>query len=584
MRFADHLAAWLTENTSGRVYAVCGGGAMHLNDAICHHPGLTVIAMHHEQAAAFAAEADYRVTGQISTVMVTAGPGGTNALTGVASAYVDSIPMLVISGQVDSRTMHAPNQRQRGVNELDVVAMATPITKFAITLRMPSINMVARAVNIAKAGRPGPVWIDIPLDVQAGSLGIEEAFIPREVDRDAFGIHDCIALLKKADRPLIWIGNGIHIAGAEQELIRFASRTAVPIVSSWNASDILPTSHQSYVGRAGIFGDRASNFAVQNADLILAIGTRLSVPQTGHNMSLFAPKAKKIVVDIDPIELASKAFEVTMRVCADAKNFLTALNFHMTPLMRWDWLISRCQKWKAQYPVILPEYAEQEDGVNSYSIIEELAKVINGDTIIVTDVGAAFISAMQAMPLRDEQRMFHSGGVSAMGYGLPAAIGACIGSGRKPTICLTGDGGLMMNLHELQTVVHHQLPIAILVFCNRGYMTIRTMQKHHFGRTSIADPESGLSTPDFADIASAFGIPAWSLFTNKEMRDWMGFVSTRKHPFLCQFHMKPDQPLAPRLQSRVQDGKFMPTPLEDMFPYLPRDEFNANMATSKVFA
>lgn len=589
MRLADQVANWLAANTSGRVYAVCGGAAMFLNDAICHHPLLKVTAMHHEQAAAFAAEADYRVTGRISTVLTTAGPGGTNAITGIASAFVDSIPMLVISGQVDSRTLHADGQRQRGMNELDLPAILRPITKVACRKIDPSriVSFLDLLLADATFDRPGPVYLEIPLDVQnaqvlQGPIGV--ASKPNHNEINSVYVDKCVAAIKESSRPLLFIGNGIRLSGAVEECRNLVNLLRIPVVSSWTASDIIPTYHKFIIGRPGLFGDRAGNFAIQNADLILAIGTRLSIPQTGHNLELFAPKAKKIIVDIDDVEIRNKQFPVDLGIMADAKVFIEALVSHGWRSGDDQWL-TRCQGWKERYPVILPEYDGQTNGVNCYSVINELPKHMTSDAIVVTDVGASFIPAMQALSLTKDQRLFHSCGVSAMGYGLPAAIGAAIATGgKRQIICLTGDGGLMMNLQELETIAHHQLPISILVFCNNGYMTMQIAQRNHFGRDSISSPDSGLSVPNFEDVASAFGIPAWSVSTNREMKEWMHFVATRRHPILCQLYMdqtKP-QPIIPRVQSKMENGKFVPTPIEDMYPYLSREELWENMRESQV--
>lgn len=599
MKLSQYVADFIAAHGS-RVYGICGAGAMHLNDAICNHPGIRFIAMHHEQAAAMAAEAESRVTGKCGFVHVTAGPGGTNTITGVAGAWVDSIPMMVIAGQVNSATLIGhTGLRQLGTNELDLVSMVTGITKYAVTVRDPrDIRFcMEKAFHLATSGRQGPVWIEIPLDVQAaevdpfvlpgyhGSKAISHgngAYIQQQVART-------LEMLNEAERPVILAGNGVRLAGAAAEFGVLADTLGVPILSSWTASDLIPTDHPYYIGRPGIMGDRPGNFAIQNADLLLAIGTRLSVPQTGHSPHLFAPRARKIVVDIDPRETAKPTIDVDLPIVVDAGEFIRALLATQPNLPRRGEWIGRCRGWKARYPVMRPEYRETKDGINSYYFMGILSKHLDDDAIVVTDVGAGFISAMQSLPLRDAQRLFHSGGVSAMGWSIPAAIGACLAGGGRQVVCLVGDGGAMLNLQELQTIAHHKLPISIFVFCNNGYMTMQFTQQNHFGREAASSPGSGVSCADFTKIASAM-LPmgaAWILRPSPYLLNVgevvQGVLDTaRKTPALCEVHMPPNQLLIPRVQSRMENGKFIPTPIEDMWPYLDRDEFAEQMGATEA--
>ncbi len=561
MRVCDYIAAWIA-STSPRVYAVCGAGAMHLNDATCHHPGIEVMAMHHEQACAFAAEADARVTGKPAVVMVTAGPSGTNAITGIACAYVDSIPMIVIAGQVTKSTLKPRDMRQLGLNELDGTTIVSSITKFARTVTDPlSVPvMLAAAYYEAMAPRCGPVWIEIPLDVQAADIpcqpivALEPPYYP-EADHDL--IDRAIAMIGESERPLLILGNGAR--GVKYQ--RFL-RLGMPIVSSWNGSDLVPTEHPLYVGRMGIFGDRAANYAVQNADLILALGTRLSVAQIGHHPHLFAPNARKLVVDVDEEE--ARKFNPDLAIVCDADNFCAAIPL---PLCHVQWM-TKLRDLKLTQPTMRPEYRTEPLGVNAYYFIEEMQKHLKDDAIIVTDVGAAFIATMQTLKLNGTQRLFHSSGVSPMGYGLSAAIGAYRAGEGRQTICLSGDGGMTVNLQELQTIAHHRLPIIIFVFANNGYLTIAHMQDNHFGRHSICSPESGLSCPDFEEIGKAFGLPVFSMFEHSDVKDWMGYVMGRPHPIVCVVHITKTQALLPRVQSKLKDGLFVPVALDEMYPPL----------------
>ena len=596
MKLATYVADFIAEMGVNRVYAVSGAGAMHLNDAICNHTKIKCIAMHHEQAATMAAEADARVTGRMGVVHVTAGPGGTNTMTGLASAWADSIPMLIVSGQVTSfTTVRGRNLRQLGTNELDVVSMVRPVTKYAEMITEPATIRyhLEKAIHLATNGRPGPVWIDIPLDVQAAEIDVAslqgfKAFDSVLGSRDGYlarQIAQCIDLLNEAERPVVIIGNGIRLAGACDELNRLIDALRIPVLSSWNASDMIATDHSCCIGRPGLFGDRPGNFALQNSDLVFAIGTRLSIPQIGHHPQFFARAAKQIIVDIDEAEVHKPTLRPDLPIVADAKVFISALLAKVGRIKRQDsvdkWL-ARCQQWKKRYPVMQDEYRQVNNGVNSYFFVETLGKTMKDDAIVVTDVGAGFISTMQSLPLRPGQRLFHSGGVSSMGYGFPASIGACFASNGRQTICLTGDGGMMFNLQELQTVTHHRLPLVIFVFANNGYMTMQYTQMNHFGREAISSPQSGLSCPDFVSVARAFGIKAAHICNQTELTESIGDILASSEPFLCELQMPEHQLLIPRVQTRVEAGRFVPTPIEDMYPFLERAEFKANMIVDPI--
>lgn len=591
MKLSDYIANFIANLGIERMYTVCGGGAMHLNDSLCNHPGYRPIAMHHEQGAAMAAEAETRVNGRIGVIHVTAGPGGTNTATGVASAWVDSIPMLVIAGQVTSTTtIGGRNIRQLGTNELDLVSIMTPITKYAVMITEP--NMIRyhleKAVYLATTGRPGPVWIEVPLDIQTAQIdenalpGFQPfgtAIVGRGEDYVARQVARCLKLLAGAKRPLIIAGNGIRLANAVPQIRELVERMGIPVVSSWTASDMFDTAHPLYVGRPGIFGDRPGNFAVQNADVLFAIGSRLSVPQIGHNPKLFAPNAKQIIVDIDENEIFKPTLRPDVPVAADAKTFLDTLlagldGFNLPDYSPWA---TRCRDWKQRYPVMQEEYRTAEDGVNSYFFVDVLSDKLADDGIVVTDVGSSFIPTMQMLRLKYGQRLIHSCGVSSMGWGFPGSIGATFSSG-KQTICLSGDGGMMMNIQELQTVVHHKLPLIIFVFANNGYMTMRQTQMNYFGRLSVSNPESGLSVPDFVAVAKGFGIEGMHIHSNQELIDNMDAILAHKGPFLCELRLPEMHPIIPRVQTkRDEAGNFLPTPIEDLFPFLPRDELAANM-------
>ncbi len=581
MKVSDYVANYLS-TISPRVYGVCGAGAMHLNDAIANHPGIKVISMQNEQAAAMAAEADARVTGNIGVVSVTAGPGGTNAMTGVACAYVDSIPMLIIAGQVTITTMaRGPEVRQVGMNELPMTALMKPITKFSVTLCNPEeVRLILElAVNCATTGRKGPVFIEIPLDIQAAEIDPDSLapFIPMPTVKNNLLEKEVINIegeLICAKRPVVIIGNGVRLSGGIDEFRRVFDHAGISIVSSWGAADIMPTDHPYYIGRCGIFGDRAANFAVQGADLILAIGTRLSVAQIGHASHLFAKDAKKIIVDIDINELSNRhTVKTDIGISADAKDFLKLMSINT---VRGEW-IRHCQILKRKYP---PQWQQPTTGINSYGFVQSLTNELEDSAIVVTDVGFCFIPTFQTMKLRSGQRLIHSAGVSPMGWGIPAAIGAAFATdGKRQIVCLTGDGGAMMNLQELQTIAHHKLPIAIFVYENDGYATMKIAQNNHFKREVMSGPRSGLSLPDFTKIAKAFGILTREFNSlNLLSHSLQSLLDTAAQvPVLIVMHMDPHEVISPRVQAKTENGKFVPTDIADLWPYLPREEFASNM-------
>lgn len=577
MKLSNFVADFIA-SISPRVYGVVGAGAMHLNDAICHHPGIKFIAMHHEQAAAMAAEADARVTNKIGVVHVTAGPGGTNAITGVAGAYVDSIPMLVIAGQCTLATLpDAYGMRQFGTNGLPMVEMMYPITKHSVRIDDPGRIRyeLERVVHLATSGRKGPVFVEIPLDVQAAEIDAEKlkGFTPLgSFTPVANPVARVIDALKVAQRPLIIAGNGIHLAGAEASFRALLSLWGIPVVTSWNGIDLLDSNDPLFVGRPGVMGDRAGNFAVQSADVILVLGSRLSVPQTGHDQKAFAPQAKKIIVDIDLAELNKPVAVSAHNIQMDAGIFIDTMLMLSTEVPSYVAWRAQCLSWKQSYPVMIPEYRDSKDGVNAYAFIEELGKHLADDAIVVTDVGAAYIATHQSLKLTGRQRLFHSGGVSAMGVGIPMAIGAKLAGGNRQVVCLVGDGGAMVNIQELETIARLGLDIKIFVFCNDGYMTMQHTQKTHFGRVSASSAATGFKCVAFSLVAEDMGICAGNFDDSKQLPYlWKMFDEWPR--LLCSIHLPHNQILAPRLMSKLNDkGEFILPEFDDMWPHLPPEE------------
>ncbi|MGE0918217.1 thiamine pyrophosphate-dependent enzyme [Trichlorobacter lovleyi] len=597
MKVTDFLFAQIAKLGVREVFAISGGGAMHLVDSAGSTEGLRYIAVHHEQAATMAAEGHARITGKPGVALVTSGPGGTNAITGVCGAWIDSIPMVVISGQVTTDTLiEDTGLRQFGIQESNIVEQVQSITKYAVTVKDPATIRyhLEKALHLAVTGRPGPVWLDIPLDVQGQLVDLDSltGFTPEpeaDIQHDKAllqgQVADCLAMLRRAQRPVLITGYGVRLAGAEAEIVSLVEQLGIPVISSWTSSDLFPTDHPLYIGRSGIMGDRAGNFTVQNADLLLIVGSRMSIPQVGYNFKTFAREAKRIVVDIDRKELDKPSIRADLPIHADARAFITELSSQIgtaSPLAIPEWL-GRCRDWKTLYPVVLPEYKLNQDQVNSFYFIDQLSERLGSDAVVVTDMGTSFTCTMQTFRVKSGQRLFTSSGHASMGFGLPGAIGACLGNNSKKVVCISGDGGLQMNIQELQTLVTYRLPIILFVLNNRGYLTIKLMQQNHFGRYVGSDPGSGVVCPDLLKIAAAYGIPAERISTQAGLEDRLDAVLAQPGPFICEIMMPENQPLIPRVSSlKKPDGTITAKPLEDLYPFLDRDEFYNNMIVTPV--
>ena len=479
--------------------------------------------------------------------------------------------------------------RQYGVQEVDIVTLVSSITKYAVTVKDPlRIRFeLEKAVHIMRHGRPGPVWIDIPLDVQSKDINPDElvGYRPHQYSVPMAGendINECIRMLKAAKRPVLVVGYGVRLAGAEARLNDLIDTLKIPVISSWTASDMV---HSPYhIGHMGIFGDRASNFTVQNADLVLVIGSRLSIPMIGYDGKHFARNAKVIMVDMDRAEMVKPSMHVDLQILSDAKWFmndlLASINSFDSPT---PWL-GKCLAWREQYPVCLPDYEKQKDGINAFYFVNELSRHLPDDAIVVVDTGASFTCTFAAAKMKKGQRWINASGMAPMGYSLPAAIGAAFATGKK-VICIVGDGSLQFNLAELQTIVHHQLPITIFVLNNNGYLTIQHMQDNHFKRRVGSDPASGVSCPSTALIARAYGIEEYRMIDKTYLDKWLWPVLEKPGPYICEIMMPEGQPLIPRVMSqKLADGTIKGGPIEDLYPYLPRDEFEAAMAVSKESA
>jgi acetolactate synthase I/II/III large subunit len=595
MKVSDYIFSELAALGIKDVFTVSGGAAMHLLDSLGTNKDINHVSTHHEQAAAMAAEGNARITGKPGVALVTSGPGGTNAVTGVCGAWIDSIPTIFLSGQVTSNTLiEGTGLRQFGIQESDIVSMVKSVTKYAVVLKDP--NQVKyhlqKAIYLARAGRPGPVWLDIPLDIQSKhiipedcpSFEPEEQRIP-EINCLKEQVENCIELLKNSQRPVLISGYGIRLAKGEIEFLQLIEKLGIPVISSWTTSDLIPSSHELSIGRSGIFGDRGGNFTVQNSDLVLSIGSRLSVPQVGYNFPLFARAAKKIIVDIDSAELNKPSLKPDLPIKADAKEFMFEMLAQLEnaqPFEISDWL-KRCQDWKSKYPVVLPEYKECKDAVNSFYFVQTLSEKLDEKAVIVTDMGTSFTCTMQTFKTKLGQRLSTSSGHASMGFGLPGAIGACIGNNRKDTICICGDGGLQMNIQELQTIVHYNLPVKLFVLNNNGYLTIKATQQNHFGRFVGAEKSSGVTCPDIIKIATAYGLPNIRIANTEELNLKIDSVLQATGPMVCEIIMEENQPLIPRVSSlKKPDGTIISKPIEDLYPFLSREEFQENMIVDPI--
>lgn len=571
---------------------------MHLVDSLGRCSRLEHVCNLHEQGSAVAADAYSQATNNLGVALVTTGPGGTNAITGLAGAWLDSTPCLFLSGQVKRADMKAHRGvRQMGFQEIDIVQLVGGITKYAVIVTEPGEIRyhLEKAIYLARHGRPGPVWIDIPLDVQALSIEPEELrrFDPSELPpttnpaRVAEQARAALELFNAAERPVILAGNGVRLAHGLEAFHQFIELLQAPVLTTWKALDFLAETHPLYAGRPGAVGQRGANFTQQNADFLLCLGARLDFGQTGYNHANFARAARKVIVDIDPAELRKLDMKIDVPACADAREFLEALLAARGRLVSRDrsaWL-KRAKEWQAQYPVLLPEYWQETEGVSNYVLIEVLSQEMAADDLLVPgSSGACSEVTMQAFQARQGMRVFNSEGLGPMGFAVPAALGGCLGSGRRRTISLDGDGGFQMNSQELETIRRLNLPIKFFVLNNQGYASIRTTQRNYFqGRLVASDPSSGLTLPDARKLAEAYGLATNEIHNHEHIRQRVREVLDHDGPVVCDVRISSRQATAPRLSSMQKpDGSFVSKPLEDLFPFLDRDEFRANMIIPPV--
>ena len=592
IKLSDYVIKRLEEVGTGHMFMLPGGGAMHLNDSLGNSERIKYVVCLHEQACSIAAEAYARVTNKPGLLMVTTGPGGTNAITGVAGAYIESTPMIVISGQVKRLDqIREQGIRQQGMQEVDIVSIVKPITKYVAMVDEPEsiAYHMDRAIYEATTCRPGPVWLDIPLDVQATIIDEQtlERWHPEEKPADITEeklnsiVVDIIKRLNESERPALLAGNGIRLAEARNEFTRLVEVLDIPVLTTWNGIDLIEEEHPLFFGRPGGMGQRYANFVQQNSDMFISIGARMNLLQTGYNFDGFAPNAYKVMVDIDENELHKINVRPDMPIACDAKRFISCLLAHKDEIKRMGrkpWL-EFAQKMKKRYPIVQESYRKQTDKVNTYLLLDTITNQMNGDDVYVSGSSGTCIDvSMQTFRVKRGQRVFCTKGLASMGFGLPASIGAALASGKR-TVLVNGDGGFQMNIQELETVRRLNLPIKVFVLCNRGYAQIHATQKNVFAGHYVAcDETSELSIPSISDIAKAYKLKTEIIYSNEELADKVAAVLNEDGPVICEVQVSIDLAAQPKQVSfKNEHGQMESMPLQYMNPMLSDEEMKECM-------
>lgn len=590
IKLSDYIAKRLKEVYGvTNLFMVSGGGAMHLNDSFGKY--IPYICNHNEQACAIAAEGYARVNQELAVVNVTTGPGGLNCLNGVFGEWTDSVPVLYISGQVKFSTTIASCPdiplRQLGDQEVDIISVVSPLAKYAKMVTNPNEIKyhLDRAIYEATTGRKGPVWLDVPINVQASIIEEDDLkeFVPPKKSTYDLKISAVIEKLKKSKRPLLIAGHGIRLAGMINVFKNIIDNYDIPFVTTFNGFDMIPSNHKNFVGRIGTIGQRCGNFALQNADLVICLGTRNNIRQASYNFENFAKNAYKISVDIDEAELDKPTVRPDLKINADLAEFLPEFDKTLNPdilkNMSSDWL-EFSKKLQAKYSFEnTKEYRQSGDRINVYNFVRRVTELMKEKDVCVMANATATICTFQTAEIKENQRFFSNSGDASMGYDLPAAIGACVANNRKNTVCFAGDGSIMMNLQELQTIKHHNLPIKIFLLNNDGYISIKQTQNNFFeGRNTGAGTNSGVTTPDFVKVGNAFGIESFRITNPQDVDISIEKMLNSENPMICEVMVNPDYIFTPKLSSRkLEDGTMISPSLEDMFPFLERDEFMENL-------
>ena len=589
MRLADYVIQFLESKKINTVFTVSGGGSIFLCDALYKSKKIDYIPCHHEQAVSFATESYSRVKNKPGAAIVTTGPGGTNCSTGVACCWIDSVPALFISGQVFSnQTIGNSGVRQVGVQEFDIINMIESSTKYCVMIKKPEEIKyhLEKAYYLSTHGRPGPVWIDIPANVQNANINEKKlkGYKPKKLKKKNIildkKIKKIAEMLAKSSRPVLHIGHGVKIAKGENYLRQIINKFKLPFALTWNASDLIESDHNSYIGRPGAFAERGTNFIIQSCDFYLSIGSRLPFMVTGYNARDFARNAKKIMVDIDKNEINKSQVNLNEKICCDAKYFLKTLLRYMPKKIgiSKEWLVY-CKNIRKKYPIVLEEFKRQKNTINSYHFIDQLSEILKKDDVIVTDMGLSFVGTHQAFKIKKGQKLFTNSGHAPMGWGLPAAIGAYYAGKQKRIICLTGEGGLQMNIQELATVMHYNIPIKIFIYNNGGYLTIKQTQQLGFkSRIMGSNNDSGISFPNYKDIAKSHQINYSKISRSKNLKSKITKALKGAKPSICELIIDHEQEQMPKaINKRLPNGKTVPTKFEDMYPFLPSNEIKESM-------
>ena len=601
-KLSDYIMSFVADQGVKHVFLVTGGGAMHLNDSLGRETRLQFVCNSHEQASAICAENYAKANGNLGVCMVTTGPGGTNAVTGVAGAWLDSTPVLFLSGQVKrADLMFRPDGtplgvRQMGPQEIDIVSIVKPITKYAVTVLDPmKIRYhLEKAVYLARNGRPGPVWLDIPLDVQASKIeeteleGFDPAELPQTMVVDLKPlVAEVIEKFNASERPLLMIGNGVRLSRATKELREVMDLLQIPSAVTWCASDLVSSDDPLFAGRPGSLAARGANFTIQNCDFLLIIGARMDNALTGFAPKNLARAAWKAIVDVDPAEIAKLHGSVHSEICGDAKAFLTELLAQRDAVQlkdRCPWR-TRVSEWQAKYPLVTDEHRKPEGKVSIFHLAEVLSQEVTPEDCVVSGSSGSGIEIfIFTYPTRAGQRVFHTAGLGSMGYGAPASIAVSVANSGRRTVCVDGEGGFQFNVQELETVARLKLPIKFFLLNNNGYASIRASQKAWFGGSNIgADPTNGLTVPDLSRVATAYGITPYVIEDQTDLRGQIRKVLETPGPVLVDLRVIPEEVRGPRIQNvALPDGRIVSKPLEDLWPSLPREEFLANMIIPPV--
>ena len=599
MKLSDYVADFIAGQGVRHIFLLPGGGCMHLADSVKKESRLGFVACLHEQVAAVAADAYAQYSRNLGVALVTTGPGSTNALTGVAGSWIESTPVMILSGQVKTADIKpVPEMRMLGFQEVDTTELARPVTKYAVTVHDPQTIRfhLEKALWLAKSGRPGPVWINIPLDVQAANVEPEHlsGFSPAEGSATAGqqekireAVRGVLEMLARAERPVVIAGCGIKLARSEALFLRVMEHLGVPVLTTWKGCDLLPDDHPLYFGRPGVLAQRGANFIQQNADFLLSVGARLDFGQIGYASDTFARAARKVIVDIDPLELQKFRFPVELAVAADAKDFLAELDRQggsFTP-PEWSAWKQRCLEWKEAYPVVTPAGRAQRQFVNTYVLVEALSETMTPEDLLVPgSSGACSDVCLQTFKVKPGQRVLNSPGIGSMGFGLPQTIGACLASGGRRTVCVNGDGGFQLNIQDLETVRRLQLPIKYFILNNQGYASMRATHRNYFeGRLIASDASSGLTLPDIRRVADAYGIANNRIENHAELESQIFEALSTGGPFISEVMIDPEELTGPKVKSILgADGRMVSMPLEDLAPFLHRKEFLSNMIVPPV--